>query len=394
MKTFTLFVAIFCSLTASAAPAAPELLAKKLRKKPSSIELAYDDQDLRIPNAIFVIGVKAKMPDGTELRTRNWGGKLGMKNFRFEVSGGQYQFGKIRIAPDNFSGFVTIHVSARKFPDVSTSVKLPLNKEMQLLVDHKALGDAAPGEKYRLAIEAIFDNGYRLPVGNRKLPFKNYHFQVTGGTIRRGLVKIAEDPDRIIAHRVAVDITPKSNPDVPTTSFFPLDYIKRYRYSNGGAFGLSGFNGRNGSGGGPGQSGQQGGNGEHGDHGRHAPVVAVYVDVYYDKQFGGELIVAEVISEGRFTKYLINPTGGSLRLSAVGGSGGDGGAGGDGGRGGDGRDGKVRILKEQVNDSTYREVREIGPAQDGGNGGDGGFGGDGGHGGDGGDIYVHFTLAA
>ena len=394
MKKIAFVIFLLLPLTTIGSAVEDGLFGKKLKKKPRSLQIVFDEEDLRIPNGYFLIGVHAEMPDGTFQRTRNLGGRLSISNFDFHIEGGRYIAGKIWINAKNRTGFVLVKVTARKYPDVTAVLKIPMHKEVQLLVKQKGQGAAAPGEKYRISVNAVFDNGQQLKVGSSKLPFNHYRIEVTGGTFKRGMINITDDPDRIIDHRVTVNIVPLANPVGASTAVYQLDYKKHYRFFNTGFFGFSGTNGCDGRDGWAGQFGQNGTDGAPGQHGDHAPPVDVYLNAYFDQHLGGDILVAEVVSEQKYQKYLINPEGGSLLVTATGGNGGDGGAGGHGGRGGDGQDGKVRFIKEQISDSTYREVKEVGPARDGGDGGDGGFGGDGGTGGNGGDIFVHFTLAA
>lgn len=364
------------------AQATDELAGGKLKARPQSLNLAIDPSELRIAGNSIDIGVEAILPDGQILKTKNIGGKLGMRNFQFTISGGEYRAGKVFIDWDNFQKPLKIQVCAKKHRDIIAEVTLPLHQEKQIIVNQLVMGDAAPGEKYRLKIEAVFDNGDRLTVGKRNLPYSRYQIDVHGGKIRKGLITITEDISRITNHQVETVISPRHNSAMAHRDYFRLDYKKNYRFY------ASGFNGFFGS---SGLSGAHGADGEHGDFG---PDLYVFLSVAFDSLLQQELLYAEISRSSEVFKYLINPRGGSLSVCSYGGDGGSGGRGGDGRNGADGEDGQVIIKKERVNDSTYREVKVVYAGQDGENGQPGGDGGYGGDGGDGGDIYVDFTLEA
>ncbi|MEL6558826.1 MAG: hypothetical protein AAFQ94_11630 [Bacteroidota bacterium] len=382
MKYITLVLFSCTIFLISNVQAADGLAGKKLKVRPQRLHLIFDPSELRIAGNSIDIGVEAILPDGQILKTKNIGGKLGMRNFQIAVSGGEFRAGKVFINRDNFQQPLKIEVYARKFQDVTSDVTLPLHQEKQIIVNQLPMGHAAPGEKYRLKIEAVFDNGDRLTVGKRKLPYSRYRIEINGGKIRRGLVTITDDIDRITNHQIETVISPRHNRLMEQRDYFRLDYKKNYRFY---AFGFSGFFGSSGL------CGSQGADGEHGDFG---PDLYVFLTVAFDSLLQQELLYAEVSKSSEVFKYLINPQGGSLSVRSDGGDGGRGGRGGDGRSGADGEDGQVIIKREDINDSTYREVKIVYAGQDGEDGEPGGDGGYGGDGGDGGNIYVEFTLAA
>lgn len=359
---------------------------KKLKKKPQSLHVIIDEYELRIPRSTFTLGIRAIMENGEVLSTKNVGGRLGLRNFEVSVKGGHYQNGKIRVAADNFNDSLIIRVTTRRFKDVQVTETIPLHREMQLLVKNVPMGAAAPGEKYCLEMEAVFDNGSRRKVGTRALPYSNYHIAVRGGKINRNIIRISDDIEKIANHQVSTTITSRSDSQTITETHYPLDYIKSYRYY---ASGFMGFSGSNGSAFGIGSI-----HGEPGRSGDHGPDIHVFISTFYDEILRQDLILAEVHSRGRTQNYLINPNGGDLWITTEGGNGGSGGDGARGRDGQDGRDGRVKTYRKQINDSTYKEIKKVYPGEDGQPGEDGGFGADGGFGGDGGNIYVHFTLSS
>ncbi len=90
---------------------------------------------------------------------------------------------------------------------------------------------------------------------------------------------------------------------------------------------------------GPGGRGGDGGNGGDGSNGGNgAPGAAVHIWLRLESA-SGPLLQAKVSGGGHDLYYLIDPNGGTLKVTADGGAGGAGGSGGRGGRGGSGGSG-------------------------------------------------------
>ena len=166
---------------------------------------------------------------------------------------------------------------------------------------------------------------------------------------QKGVVSLARDPrvsDGKVGH---VTITAPSHPDLRAELDIPFRYDSKFTANFSGSSGFSGMNGTDGtdgtsgsmgsidpnnpSPGGNGGDGRDGGNGQDGGTGGDAARVQMMVTV----QAGSHpLLQVSVAGSGKTRFYLVDPKGGSLTVSADGGSGGSGGRGGRGGRGGSG----------------------------------------------------------
>ena len=109
MKYITL-VLLGCTIfLISNVRAADGLTGKKLKVRPQRLQLIFDPSELRIAGNSIDIGVEAILSDGQILKTKNIGGKLGMRNFHIAVSGGEYRAGKVFINHDNITEVIQIH---------------------------------------------------------------------------------------------------------------------------------------------------------------------------------------------------------------------------------------------------------------------------------------------
>jgi uncharacterized membrane protein YgcG len=367
---------------------------KKLKQKPERIHIVHDYDQLRIAGNKVEVGIEVVLKDGSVMRTRNLGGKLRLRRFKFETERARYFNGSVKISDGFYSGSISINAYPKKFQEVQDRLLLNLHQERDIWVAQEPKGPAAPGEKYRVAMKAIFDSGHERLIGTREVPYDRYQIRMFGGWFKKGTATINDDFEQIVNHQTVLQVTPLATPKTSFEVSYYLDYKKHYRFNSSGSDGFSGFSGADGSSGsfgGDGASGTDGGDGRHGDH---APNVFVDLWTYYDTLLRQEMLVAQVEGFWKTKKYLINPHGGGLSVTTQGGDGGSGGNGGNGGHGGNGRDGMVRIEKEKINDSTFVEKRVVGPAEDGGDGGDGGYGGHGGDGGNGGDIFCYHSEGA
>ena len=232
-------------------------------------------------------------------------------------------------------------VYLEKTPIVSIAASLPKGPAV------------APGEKSPLVVVITEPDGKVLQTegaGHGKVLWKDLTVTATVATAnKKGIVSFPRDPrisDGKIGHVV---ITVPSHPDLRAE----LDVAPRYNYKFvadfSGSSGSSGFNGTDGmdgtsgsmgsldpnnpSPGGDGGNGTDGSNGSDGGSGGNAPPVQVKVAL---RAGSHPLLQVGVTAAGRQRLYLVDPQGGSLTVTADGGSGGSGGKGGRGGRGGSG----------------------------------------------------------
>jgi hypothetical protein len=212
----------------------------------------------------------------------------------------------------------------------------------------------APGQKSPLVVTLTGPNGEVFKTegaGKGKIMWKD--LAVTASVVsvnKKGVLSLARDPRLSDGKMGHVTITAPSHPDLHAELDVPLRYNVKYVANFFGAKGLDGINGTDGldgsmgssgsmdpnnpSPGGNGGDGSNGGNGQDGGRGDDAPPVQVTLTLHPGPQ---TLLEAGVTAQGHKERfYLINPTGGSLFVSADGGAGGSGGKGGRGGHGGSG----------------------------------------------------------
>jgi hypothetical protein len=193
-----------------------------------------------------------------------------------------------------------------------------------------------------------------------------------------------------------------------------LDYKDHYvEYFNGqgGFMGENGYNGYDGyDAGSEGCRGENGGHGEPGMDGYmgfDGPDINVFAEAYYDNILQCDLLKVRVenLMQSFNSFYLVNPAGGNISVTTVGGTGGPGGNGGRGGDGGDGGPGERYIIEVEKyvteTDTSGKEIKKLVVEKvekrrkggQGGDGGDGGYGGRGGDGGNGGNIQLFYTVS-
>jgi hypothetical protein len=211
----------------------------------------------------------------------------------------------------------------------------------------------APGEKSPLVVVLAAPDGKVLQTegaGHGKVLWKD--LKVTATVVeanQKGIVSLPRDP-RITDGKVGhVIVTVPSHPDLRAELDVPLRYDYNFISNFSGSSGSSGLNGSNGSDGlsgsagsmdpnnpsrgGDGGNGSDGSNGQDGGNGGDAPAVQLRVAL---RSGNHPLLQVSVAAAGQQKLYLVDPQGGSLTISADGGSGGSGGKGGRGGRGGSG----------------------------------------------------------
>ena len=439
--SFTVLLAFFFLLTTEKAEAG--IFSRKI----DSIQIVFDKNQLVLPGETFSIDVVAYRKKGDKLKSWDPSGGL-FFNWKYEievVGGTSLSAGKIKVSDaltPSKGKYIQVKVWPKRKPDLVKELLLPLNYDVA--VDFKPAGnfDKAPGASFKGELLVQFDNGlvrsYSVP-GSYDVS-KSYSIITDGLSVHKNRFVIENDFRNIVDHEVGLTIESKRNPELALDYFFQLDYKHNYKIALFGGSGFNGFSGSDGTRGTSGRRGFNGGRGQNGAPGIDGPDIGVWTDLYFDSIINCNLlyVYAEDFSTGAEYYYLINPEGGNLNVSSVGGDGGRGGDGGDGGNGGRGVDGdiwyetvtKTRVVRKPFTETVtktvkkrrttgtgeeeeyeetvtetvtvYRNVTETYQVQvqhqnaggDGGHGGDGGDGGLGGPGGWGGNIHLYFTEDA
>jgi hypothetical protein len=224
---------------------------------------------------------------------------------------------------------------------------------------NQAVAALGPGEGARLIIVATDAAGktyVTVGAGGGKVAFDNYAITTEVAQIKGSKVSLSSDP-RVSEGKIAkLHIAPVAHPEVTTDLDIPVHYDLAYKVDFSGAPGANGFDGTPGADGtagfdapqtvdpttgatsyqGPGGSGSEGGNGGDGDNGQDgSPGGRVQVWMRLANA-DHPLLQVKVVSGPKQSLFLIDPSGGSLRILADGGPGGRGGSGGRGGQGGSG----------------------------------------------------------
>lgn len=229
--------------------------------------------------------------------------------------------------------------------------KLPVTAmEAQLAGDP----GVAPGERSRLIVTFTEPDGTVLTTegaGKGKVMWKDLSVAATLVSVnKKGTVSLGHDPRLSDGKTAHVAITVPSHPGLSANLDIPVRYDYAFKASFAGKNGLDGTNGTDGmngspgsmgsidpdnpSAGGDGGNGTDGTNGTNGDDGGDGPAVQVQLRLRPETH---PLLQATVQASGhKAWFYLIDPQGGSLTVSSVGGRGGVGGKGGSGGSGGSG----------------------------------------------------------
>jgi len=229
--------------------------------------------------------------------------------------------------------------------------------------DGSTISALGPGQSAQLVLVAATQDGKQyatVGAGKGKVAFDNYTItptvvQVTAG----GKVSLSPDPrvsDGKVAH---LRIAPVAHADVVAELDIPVRYdipfIANYSGADGarGFDGLPGLDGSSGTDGamgsvdpttgligpqGPGGRGSDGSRGGDGGNGHDgSPGLPIHIWVRLEAASTTKpLLQVKVAGGGRDSLYLVDPSGGSLKVLDNGGAGGRGGSGGRGGRGGSG----------------------------------------------------------
>ncbi len=416
------------------------------RNKIDSIQINYDCNQLVLPGESFNISVTSFHKNGKHRTTKGvFGGRVGWWRYELDVQGGRNQGGRIQVNEQLIPSkgkYIGISIIPKKQPELKQRILIPLNYETKLCYHPTNHFDKAPGCSFKGKVVSEFNNGQTRVYENlqKSKITDRFGFSSKAGFWRKGVFTIEPDFHNIPDHHSALIIHSKLNDAVSDTFDILLDYKHNYSLVRNGHCGSDGFSGPSGSPGGLGSNGEHGYDGQDGGNGENAPDIGVWSDLYYDEILQTNLlyVYAKNLWTDQEYRYLINPEGGSLTITAMGGTGGDGGNGGNGGRGGKGIDGPVwyeskiekrtvrkpftkTVMKKEkktvinragneveitverpVVETYYKDVVEThivqvrcqGPGEQGGDGGNGGKGGFGGDGGNGGNIYLYFTHDA
>lgn len=228
--------------------------------------------------------------------------------------------------------------------------KIPL-ASMQVTQEKKP--GITPGGKSSLIVTFTQPDGKTLTTegaGHGRVMWKDLTVTPAIVTAKKGVVSLPQDP-RISEGKVPhVAVAAPSHPDLPTSELdIPVRYDAAFSAYFAGASGSNGTSGNDGmdgtsgmpgstdpdnpSRGGDGSNGSNGSDGGNGGDGSDGPPVQVVVQL---KPGSRPLLQVMVVAQNTQKYFLVDPQGGSVRVSSDGGSGGFGGKGGRGGRGGSG----------------------------------------------------------
>jgi hypothetical protein len=220
----------------------------------------------------------------------------------------------------------------------------------------------APGKKSPLVVKLTKTDGTVLTTegeGKGKVQWKDLAVKALVVDVNnKGVVSVPKDPRVSDGRTGLVTVSVPSHPEVrPAELGIAFRYDLRFTVNLSGADGMKGSDGLNGmdgtsgtfgsmdpshpSPGGNGSDGRDGSDGGSGQAGNDAPPVQVLITMHPGSALLLEASVSPasrlpVILAGRQQFFLIDPHGGSLTVTADGGSGGRGGKGGRGGHGGSG----------------------------------------------------------
>lgn len=251
--------------------------------------------------------------------------------------------------------FLGLRTRLDKLPVTSISASLVSKSNAQPVTS------LAPGHSAQLVVVANTADGKQLVTagaGHGKVLLDSFVF--TPALLRidsHGKVSLPADP-RISEGKIpSLHLDTVGHPDVVADLHIAVRYDVPFVANFSGAAGSKGFDGTDGQDGsqgtsatpsapdpttglpgpeGPGGRGGDGGNGGDGsDGGDGAPGAAVHVWLRLESD-SSSLLQAKISGAGRDLYYLIDPAGGTLKVTADGGAGGAGGSGGRAGRGGQG----------------------------------------------------------
>jgi hypothetical protein len=219
-------------------------------------------------------------------------------------------------------------------------------------VEQANLPGIGPGEKSPLVVKLTQPNGTILQTegaGKGKVLWQDLAVSATIVTFKKGTLSLPADPRLSDGKQPHIIVTVPSHPGLSAELDVPLRYDYKFTASFSGSSGFSGTNGSDGSSGmsgstgsldpnhpsagGNGTDGGNGSDGSRGSDGSDGPPVQVFVTL---RPGNYPLLQVSVTAEDHERFFMVDPQGGTLKISSDGGSGGSGGKGGRGGRGGSG----------------------------------------------------------
>lgn len=235
--------------------------------------------------------------------------------------------------------------------------KLPVTTMEASLPNGPAM---APGETTPLVVKFTDTSGRTWVTegqGKGKIPWSD--LKVTSSLVtasRKGVLRLAHDPRKSDGNIGQVEISVPSHPNLHASLKIPVRYdypFEAHLDGDDGRSGTDGINGTNGtsgssgsvgscdennkSAGGNGEKGGDGSDGTNGDDGGNGSDASP-VKVMITLRAGAHPLLQAVVSapNQKDRHFLVDPQGGSLLITANGGTGGRGGRGGKGGSGGSG----------------------------------------------------------
>jgi hypothetical protein len=209
-----------------------------------------------------------------------------------------------------------------------------------------------PGQKSSLVVAVTEPSGKVLQTAGASSKIMWQDLSVTAAVVsvnKKGVITLPRDPRKTVGKLPHVTITVPSHPGLTAELDIPLRYDYKFSANFSGSSGSNGSSGSDGQAGSSGSAGstdpnspspgRNGGDGTNGSDGRNgedggnAPPVQVQIALAPGPH---SLLQFEVSAVGHNRYYLVDPQGGSLTVSADGGSVGQGGKGGRGGSGGSG----------------------------------------------------------
>ncbi len=236
---------------------------------------------------------------------------------------------------------VGLRVSLPKIQIASIEASLPKNPGI------------APGERSKMIVKVTQPNGKILltaGAGHGKVLWSDLAVVTEVVTAKKGTLFLDPDPRGTEGKTGHVSITVPSHPGLLTELTVPIRYDYPFLANHSGGDGANGSDGSAGTPGSPGSSGStdpnnpspggngsdggSGGNGTSGGDGGNGDNVTVLATLHPGPHPLVEFSVNCLNCSETF--FLVDPQGGTMSITALGGSGGSGGAGGKGGSGGSG----------------------------------------------------------
>lgn len=376
----------------------------------NKISLRYDTL-LLIPGSSHKIGLVVFTKDKGILRTTGFlKGTLYWSNFKVEQEDAKYFLGHLYLSKSFDVYYIPFKITVKSQPEKVFYDTLWLNKEKWIKLYTTNSFKKVPGAKVKFGMEVCFDNNSILnyPTATKlKKIMPAYEVLAKGVNYKNGEFSISNNIFDYPDHHPGILVQLNRDKEVYDFIEIEMDYKDQFSLYGSGNSGMWAFSGSSGSSGSTGGSGNPGEDGRNGDDGGYGHDIDIYTDIYYDSILNCNLIkvYTEDLTLNQSQHFLINPTGGSMRINASGGNGGHGGSAGNGGNGGSGYKGEFYYYEvkdiivnkdtagKEIRTEITRQIKGQRRGGDGGFGGPGGYGGMGGNGGNGGYLVFNYTPA-